>query len=322
MMNDKQKELGNILAEFDVTQYQAHNHSNNNNNKHERSSSLSHSLSSQNNAFAEVTSFLNIDTKPTTLFQLKKEFTSHANIHEDIKLDNDNDYVLQDDDISEDEELGDDMYQKEQFLTFIHSGDTMYDLSSDDRLPSMSPNIVKQYSVSRLSKNILNPYSSPQVHAMSPSPSPRVGDIISLQLNENQQHGIDEKTMENDDIDPNLLDLNNISSQPHDMKSATSVPQNVFADPTFVCSKNKQRVNWKFGFVKVNAQWRPEFIDVIKFKQFNFQTAANKFRNGSKFKLPQSHHKWKNIYWFFDNRTEITKSSQKNATYAIFMCIM
>ena len=52
-MNAKQKELGNILQEYDITPYQAHK---------PRSTSLSSSLSSQNNAFAEVTSFLKINT--------------------------------------------------------------------------------------------------------------------------------------------------------------------------------------------------------------------------------------------------------------------
>ena len=273
-MKSKQKELANVINEIDITQHRP---------------SFSQSLSSSNNAFADVTSFLNIDTKPTTLFELKKEFTTHNLYDDDGKLDDNNYREINTD--SGDELDQEAMYEKEQFLTFIHSGDTNL---SDNNSPSLSPKVAKQYSLSVLSKNIIDPYG----HSL----------VSPLSLDENKEY--DAENLPNDD--PNLLNLN-ISSDPDNLQTATSVPINVFADSKFVCNENKQKINWKFGFVTSNAEWRPEFIDVIKIKQFNFKKAANIFRCGSSFKKPKSHERWKNIYWMFDNRSQITKENQKNA---------
>ena len=55
---------------------------------------------------------------------------------------------------------------------------------------------------------------------------------------------------------------------------------------------------------------------MIKIKQFNFRTAAKLFNGGRTVRTPQSHKLWKNIFWFFDDRTPGTKQSQTNAKYA------
>jgi len=90
------------------------------------------------------------------------------------------------------------------------------------------------------------------------------------------------------DNDPNHLDLNQLSAKPDALAAATSLPVNIFADPSYICTKHNK---WKFGFVQTNAPWRPEFTDVMKFKQFNLKTGVDIFRNGNPFRLPDKTHK-------------------------------
>eukprot|EP01083_Nonionella_stella_P082877 228912_1 len=91
------------------------------------------------------------------------------------------------------------------------------------------------------------------------------------------------------------------------------MPINIFADPEYLCCQNNSNITWQFGFVQIAANWKPEFMDVIKFKQFNFQTAAEIFNKGKPFTTTDAHAKWVNLYWFFDNRSVDTKKHQKNS---------
>eukprot|EP01084_Bolivina_argentea_P116075 206312_1 len=236
-MNSKNQRLANILDDFDV-----------------ESARKSISRSSDSNAFEDVTSFLNIDAKPTTLFELKKEFTSH-NLLDDIKIEENN--TTNEENKKHTDYENDVIYQTEQFLSFIHSTN----ITNNDSI--VNDNICREYSMSVLSKNIV-------------VSQPSINKDISTEFN------LDE------------------------YKNKTTY--NIYSDPSNICSQ----IKWKFGFVKVQTKWRPEFMDVIQFKTFNLKTASKIFN--TEFKRPETHIGWQHLYWFFDNRSLETKNSQKNAT--------
>ena len=156
MSNRRLQALSDILSEIDLTSKPlsspTHHHEN--------------SISSSDGAFADVTSFLNIETKPTTLFELKKVFTSHT-LLDDEKVDINDARSVEE---IEDDEHG--IYEKEQFLTYIHYGDSVNDLSSNHPLQNnaLTP---QQYSLSVLSRNIINPMENASNHVkISSSPDP------------------------------------------------------------------------------------------------------------------------------------------------------